>query len=433
MVDTNDAYHTPQTITLLAVFVLALAASFYMYEFILQVSVGVMTGDLMRDLSIDAAGIGAMSAFYYLAYTPMQLPAGLLYDRFGPRILLTIAVAVCAIGAFLFSIAHGFLPVAFGRFFMGVGSAFSFIGSLVLLTRWFPARYFAVLAGLVQLMSSIGAIAGEAPLAAAIQHFGWRGTILALALVGFALALVIWLVVRDSPVKNQPRPADHRRMSEWSRLKLVCKHPQTWLLGLYSFCSWAPILVFAALWGVPFLVIAYGMSTTEASFLCSMIWIGIGIGSPLIGIWSEQIGRRCYPLFVSALIGLIAMGAVLYIPHLPVFLLYIALFVVGLSASGQSLSFALVRDNNPNETVGTAIGFNNMLVVAGGILFQPLVGIILRLLWDGTVENGVPVYQIGHYQIAMLVVPLCYIVGMLMAGKFLHETHCKLYRERMGS
>ncbi len=425
MSETQDALFTQKKVTFLAVIILGLVATFYLYEFILQVSPAVMTSELMKSLNMDAAGLGLMSAFYYYGYTPMQLPAGLLFDRYGTRTLLTIAVAVCAIGALMFSMADTFLPVAFGRFFMGVGSAFAFIGALVVLTRWFPPQYFAVLAGLIQLMSSAGAIAGEAPLAAAVQHYGWRHTIFVLAIVGFVIALSIWLVVRDSPVRQQRKLEGRKSLSEFKRLKIIFSDSQTWWVGIYAFCSWAPVLVFSALWGVPFLMQSYGISTTQAASMCSMVWVGIGLGSPFIGVWSEIVKKRCFPLFISALIGLISISAVLYVKDLPIGLAYVALFFLGLSASGQALSFALVRDNNRPETVGTAIGFNNMLVVSGGLFFQPLVGIILQAMWKGNVVNGVPVYLHSHYQLAMTIIPVCFIAGMILSTKVLRESHCQ--------
>ena len=139
-----------------ATIICVLAATFYLYEFILQVSPQVITDQLMRDFGIHSAGLGFLAACYFYAYMPMQFPAGLLYDRFGPRILLTIMVAVCAVGALLFSRGDHLTIVAFGRALMGFGSAFAFIGTLVLVSRWFPASFFPVITGIVQSMSSVG-------------------------------------------------------------------------------------------------------------------------------------------------------------------------------------------------------------------------------------------------------------------------------------
>ena len=190
---------TNRTSRFLPYIICTLAAMFYLYEFVLQVSPAVMTNELMHDLKLNAAGFGAMAAFYYYAYTPMQIPAGLLFDRYGPRLLITVALLICSLGAFFFGLTNDTAWASAGRFFMGIGSAFSFIGSLVLISRWFPAKYFALLAGLVQMMSSIGAILGEAPLADVVHQFGWRHTIMYVSAIGIFLAVLVWLLVRDHP------------------------------------------------------------------------------------------------------------------------------------------------------------------------------------------------------------------------------------------
>lgn len=410
---------------LTSIVVCSAACLFFMYEFILQVSPNVMTQDLMRDLKVDAAGIGFISGAYYIAYTAMQIPAGLLYDRFGPRALLSIAALLCAGGAFAFGLTDSVFAASAGRFSMGGGSSFAFIGCLVLVSRWFPAKYFAFLAGLVQLMSSAGALVGEAPLAAAVEAYGWREVMTILAFVGTGVALLIWLIVRDAPRKVKVAHSQHRTRGELKRLGLVCKKSQTWFVALYAFTSWAPILVFAALWGVPFIQTTYNVSATNAATAVSMVWISIGFGSPLLGWFSDRIGLRVLPLIVCSTIGLISVSAVLYIPHLPYSFVFPLLLLFGFSASAQSLSFALVKDNNCSSMVGTAIGFNNTMVVVGGILFQPLVGLLLRYGWNGEMQNNIPIYQVSDYKIALSILPICFFIGIIMSVFFIKESHCR--------
>lgn len=420
----SEISHSKKATKYLPVIVCTLAGLFYLYEFVLQVSPSVMTTELMRDLKLNAAGLGTMAAFYYYAYTPMQIPAGLLYDRFGPRVLITIALLICASGAFFFGLTNNVAMASLGRFFMGIGSAFSFIGALVLVAHWFPARYFALLAGIIQLMSSIGAIMGQAPLAKVVENFGWRHTVMSVSVIGVFLSILVWLVVRDRP-EGQSMPAKTTiRKGELKRLAQVCGKKQTWWLGLYSFTSWAPITAFAALWGVPYLVSLYGISTAQASSACSMIWLGIGVGSPLIGWISDKMGKRCPPLTGASMIGVVALFGILYLP-LPLTMMYVFLFLFGLAATGQSLSFGLVKDLHPNNVVGTAIGFNNMAVVAGGALFQPLVGILLQMHWAGQSVSGAPVYTLSDYRSAMIILPLCYLVGTFISKRFLKETYCQ--------
>jgi MFS family permease len=431
---TNEAVLTepPRVLTkkkqlLLASLICALAAAFSMYEFILQVSPSVMTNELMHDLNLNAASLGTMIAFFYYSYTPMQLPAGLLFDRFGPRRLITLATLVCAVGALLFGVTSGVFIASMGRLLIGIASSFSFIGALLLVSRWFPPHYFALLTGLVQLMSSVGAIAGQVPIVTALNHWGWRTTTIGLGILGLFLALLIWIIVRDSPetVSQRKKFQANSKKSELKCLQQVCNNRQTWLIALYSFAIWAPITAFAALWGIPFLVANYSISTETASQASAMIWLGVGIGSPLLGYLSDKIQSRSIPLSFSALIGVISLGIVIYSTHLSIFFLYAMLFIFGLAASGQALAFGVVQDNNSPSVVGTAIGFNNMAVVAGGALFQPLIGILLDYNWDGTMSNGSPLYNILDYHKALITLPLCYILAFIVSGFLLRETHCQ--------
>ncbi len=112
------------SVSFAAILICTLAALFYLYEFTLQVSPGVMTHELMRDLGLNAASLGLVSGFYYYAYTPMQIPAGLLHDRFGPRMVLTLAIIACSLGAFFFATSQTLTEAALGRVLMGIGSAF---------------------------------------------------------------------------------------------------------------------------------------------------------------------------------------------------------------------------------------------------------------------------------------------------------------------
>jgi len=407
-----------------AIVICLLGAIFYLYEFVLQVSPNVISNDLMRDLHLQAAGLGLLSASFFYAYMPMMFPAGLLYDRFGPRILLTIMVAVCATGALLFSHSKYIEVITLGRSMMGFGSAFAFIGTLVLVSRWFAAKYFPLMTGIVQAMSSVGAILGTIPLAQAVDQFGWRHSISGLAIAGFCMALAIWAIVRDSP-KGHVIVKHQHSQSEWKRLVTVCKKPQTWLVGLYAFTMWAPITVFAELWGVAYLRATYHLGTVNASSYITFIWIGVAIGSPLLGVISQRLRRRCLPLIAMALLGLFAFTIIAYIENLSSFWLYTAMLVFGFSASGCILTFSLVRENNALATVGSAIGFNNMMVVAGGALLQPLVGIILKYQWHGEMMDSVPIYSVNAYRLGLLVIPTCYIVALILARFFINETYCR--------
>lgn len=412
--------------TLLAVIICILASAFYMYEFTLQVALGVMTNELMQDLSLNAASLGLMSAFFYYAYTPMQIPAGFLHDRFGPRKMITLAILTCALGAFCFSTSTNLFNASAGRFLMGIGSAFSFTGALLLISRWFPPAYFAVLAGIVQLMSAVGAIGGELPLAIAIHHWGWRHSMAFLTLVGVLLAILVFFIVRDFPADNKPPIISFSpRESIFHKFKVIFVRIQLWWTAGYSFLVWAPIAAFAGLWGVPFLVNDYHLTTPEASLACAAIWIGVGLGSPLSGWISEYIERRRIVLIVCSIIGVISSLIIIY-GHVSLHLLYVMLFAFGFAGGGQSLAFCVVRDISHPSRMGAAMGLNNMATVAGGAIIQPVIGYLLYKNWDGTYSaNHLPFYSVSDYHLGLFMIPLCYILATLVSSFLIKETYCQ--------
>lgn len=420
---TNTSINSSNNNLKTAYVIFFLAASFYLYEFILQVAPSVMAESMMKTFKVTGEGFGFISAFYFYAYAPTQLPAGVLYDRYGPRKLMTFAIILCALGSAFFASTDSVFTASIGRFLIGIGSAFSFIGVLVLIARWFPPYYFAILAGVAQLMSSVGAMFGEVPLATLIDHVGWRTASFILSGVGFILAGFFWVYIRDYPHQQNQTIPQHYLRQEWKRLVAVCKHAHTWIIGGYAFAIWTPIAIFAALWGVPYLQEKFHITVVAASGLCSMIWLGIGVGSPLLGWLSDKMESRRLALIISAILGLSATLLLLYSSQLTYGWAYSVLFMLGLGAGGQTVSFAVVKENNPAELVGTASGFNNLSVLIGGAIFQPLVGYILHHLESSRLVNGVHVYSVSSYQIALLVMPLCFLTSLLIAVFLLKESH----------
>lgn len=409
----------------IAIGMYSLAALFLCYEMAVQVSPSIMTFQLMRDFQIQHTGLGVMAAFYFYSYTLMQIPAGLLYDHFGPRTLLTVASIICALGALFFAFTATVYWAAFGRFLMGLGSSFAFIGVLVVAARWFDGFYFAFLVGIAQLLAAIGAIAGEVPLAFMVNHIGWRETMYWLVAVGFVLAFLCLFVLKDRP-KHEHHEVMTREHSLRRHLGQVLERSQTWAFAIYAFCGWGPMSVFASLWGVPFLMNRYNVPNTLAAFAIMMMWLGLGILSPFVGWFSNLIGRRKPILWVGSLVGLSASLLLLYTPGLPFWVAFVLLFLMGIASAAHILTFALVRDINRHSVIATGIGVNNMAVVIGGALLQPLVGGILSHLWDGhSLINGIQAHATSDYQIALLVVPILFFIGFLTAVFFVKETRCR--------
>lgn len=410
------------------IFIVTLAALFYVYDYFIQVSPAVITDQLMQEFSIGAAGLSFLGACFFYAYAVMQIPAGLLLDRFGARRLLSVAILISGLGVMLFGSTSNFALAGFGRFMIGFGSAFAFISTLFLASRWFAHRYFTLIAGLVQFAGCLGSIAGEAPLATFINHYGWRESMLLAGSTTVVLAVLYWLIIRDQPHAYQTQTPS-TSLNEWQRLRAVLKMPQVWWIGWCGFFCWVPVATIGALWGVPYLMKVYGWTNTQAAGFCSLFWIALGISSPLLGWYSERIGSRKVPFYICFTAGLIGALLIFFAAELPVWLVGAALILLGICAAVQSLTFGVAKDILPNNIFGTASGFLNMMAIIAGGISQQIVGLLLHFTWNQQIQNGVPLYTVNNYRIGILVLPIAALIGLWITARKLGETNCVAHFE----
>ena len=151
-------------------------ALFFFYAWILRVSPSVMVEELMRDFAVGGAIVGNLSALYFYGYAGMQIPVGLLLDRFGPRRLMTAAAGLVAVACLLFASSHGLASASLTRFLIGAGCAFSLVGAMAVAGQWFPRERFALLGGLAMMFGMAGGVFGQAPLRMAVDATDWRTT-----------------------------------------------------------------------------------------------------------------------------------------------------------------------------------------------------------------------------------------------------------------
>jgi MFS family permease len=393
-------------------------AVFFFYAWVLRVAPSVMVEELMRDFAVGAALLGHLSAAYFYGYAGMQIPVGLLLDRFGPRRLMTGAALVCAGGCVLFASGGTLGAVTAGRFLIGASAAFSLVGAMAVAGQWFPATRFAILSGGAMAMGMAGGVFGQAPLRLLLEASDWRTAMMVLAAGGVAVATGVFATVRDR-WRGQGGVA-----SLLVGLGAVVRHPQTWLIALSGLGTSGPLLGFAGLWGVPFLETAYGLPRTRAAALTSMLFLGWGAGAPFFGWLSDRVGRRKTPLLAGLALETLALGVVIYVPGLPVTLLGGLSFLVGFLGSAQIVCFALVRENHPPGRSATAIGLVNALVTGAGALFQPLVGWLLDLAWTGETLLGARVYSLPAYRLALGSLIACCLGGLLCLLA-VRETFCR--------
>jgi sugar phosphate permease len=405
-------------------FICGLGALFYCYEYFLRITPSVMTSELMSKYNLSGSEVGNLSAFYYHAYVPMQILVGLLMDRYGPRRLLTVACLLCALGTYLFAGHYGLYIAELGRFIIGFGSAFAFVGALKLATIWLPPNRFALVSGIIMCLGMTGAMCGDILLRKMVDYAGWQTTVYVSAVAGIVLALVLWSGVRDA---DPHHPHHHIHVIQFKEvlngLLAALANPQIWLVGMVGFLLYTSLSAFAELWSIPYLEQAHSLTKNSAAYANSMVFLGWAIGSPLWGWFSDFIRRRCFPVLIGAMGSLIFVSTLLYVPHLSEVCIYAVLFLFGFFSSVQILVFAICHEASKMKMAGTAIALTNMIVMIGGNIYQPVIGKLLDMGWVNDLAQGARVYPTHAYQVALSVVPIGIVVAIIVT-LFIRETFC---------
>jgi sugar phosphate permease len=413
---------------------IAVPALLYFFSYFHRVAPAVVAADLMRAFAVTAAALGTLAAIYPYVFALMALVAGSLADTLGPRWTMALGGATMGVGAALFGVAPTFSVAFVGRLLVGLGASVMLISWLSLAAAWFRPDEFATVSGWTQTIGNVGALAAASPLALAVEAFGWRPTFIVIGAVTLALAVLAVLIVRDRPEAmglppvnpGARRPAASLREVVVS-IPAVVGNRRTWPPVLAAAGVYATLVTFQGLWGLPYLTQVHHLERVRAATLISLLAIGFGIGSPLVGWISDRwLGLRRVPMAVFA-----AVYAASWLPlvlpagpRLPVVLLAALFLVMGFSSAGLVLVWSCVREVNDPRSVGIAVGFCNAPIFLGFAVLQWLTGVMLDARWTGLVSGGTRLYPVDAYRAAFTIC-LVIALGALVAAALVTETRCR--------
>ena len=425
---THGRGHPPAT---LAWLVWGLGAALYLIAFYQRVAPAVLVQELTREFALTGAALGNLSAFYFYSYVAMQIPTGLIADRWGPRKLLTAGAALTAVGTLVFALAPTAYVANAGRLAIGAAAGVAFVAMLKIASHWMPSRQFALASGVALFVGVMGATLAGAPLRLLVDALGWRTVMVASAAATALVAVAIWLVARDDPAERGydsyfPHGADGAGGSSVrDDLKAVLAYRNTWLLFVIPGAFSGIVLMFAGLWGVPFLATQYGFSTAEAASLCSLLLISWSVSSIAYGPLSQRLGGRKVPYIAGLLVTMALWAAIVWVPGWSRPVLAALLVALGIAAGAFILNFAYAKASVPARLAGTVSGIANMGVMMGGLVMQPLVGWVLDRHWTGALTpGGARLYDLAAYRSAFSLLFLWGAVA-LVALALTRETHCR--------
>ena len=390
--------------TLYACVTWILAVVIFFIEYLIRVSPSSMISELMYSFKANNLQISSFSAFFMYAYVIMQIPVGIIVDKYGSKNSIVISAFLYAINTYIFASTSNLLVAQISRFFLGLTGAFAFIGILKLCVNWFSKKTFPILVGLTQSVGMVGGALGSGIMGRLVKEYGWRNSLEIFSLAMFICILLVILFVKDKPASLSGK--DHllkKRVDVVIGLKKILNNKQTWLIAIISGLIYIPTGVLAELWGSFYLINVKEFSSIDSTDAISVIFIGWSIGGPLFGLISNIIGRKS-TILIGIINNMVTLPVVLYCPIENHIVICILFFIYGLLNSSSIVCYTAISEQYEKNIQGTALGFANALSVLISAIFQQLIGFVIDLIRQERIINNFNDYIPSEIKLSMLLI-----------------------------
>ena len=379
---------------------------------------------------INATSLATFTVLQLVVYAGMQVPVGVLLDRYGSRAMLITGLVLMTAGQLGFAFVESFPAAVAARAVVGAGDAMVFVSVIRLVTVWFLVRQGPMVTQLTGLSGQLGAIAAAGPLSYLLHELGWTGAFALTSSIGVVLLVAVLALVKDSPYRRGDVVAIKLRALALS-VRTVWGNPGT-RLGMWShFVSQFSATVFALLWGYPFLVQGLGWSTSGASTLL-MAMTAWAVVSGLVT--ARLVARLPYYrswIVVGIVIAMVVpWTAVLLWPGVaPGWLVVVMAFATASGGPAAMVGFDLARSFTPPHETGRANGLVNVGGFTASLLTMALIGVVLDLSASG----GMGSYTLGDFKLAMSVQYVFWAFGIVQTLRYRRRGLAHLARVHPGS
>lgn len=379
-----------------ALSVWVIASLFYAYQYILRVMPSLMLNDLMQQFHIDAAIFGQFSGVYYIGYALMHLPLGILLDRYGPKKIMTACILLTVIGLMPILFAENWIYPLLGRALIGIGSSAAILGTFKIIRMTFSEKAFTRMLSLSVTIGLIGAIYGGGPVSYMCSTLGYKTVVEIFAVLGLLLAGITYIVV--PPLASQ---TDDNILAD---IKMVLTHRKVIALCCFAGCMVGPLEGFADVWGSAFLKQVYGFNAASASYLPSMIFIGMCSGAPVLSMLAEKTGSYLGSIISAGTVMLMIFIALIAQILTPTSIT-ISFFIIGVCCAYQILAIYKASTYLPERVAGLTTAAANMIIMLFGYAFHTLIGAVVKA-YGGTAVTESFIYGIS-------VIPTGLSIGVL--------------------
>ncbi len=380
----------------IAWFMWGVASIFYAYQYILRVMPNIIFEDIIAQFNIDAAVFGQFSGVYYIGYSLMHLPIGIMLDRYGPRKIMTGCILLTVVGLLPILFSNSWEYPLLGRAFIGIGSSAAILGTFKIIRMSFPEKKFTRMLSLSVTIGLIGAIYGGGPVSYMCSSLGYKTVIEIFAILGVLLAIMTYIIVPE--IKNETKT------TIFSDIKLVFTNFKVIALCLSAGLMVGPLEGFADVWGTQFFKQVYGFDQSLASYLPSIIFIGMCFGAPVLSMIAEKTGYYMGSIIGAGVLMFTAFVA-LTTKTLDLSGITISFLIVGVCCAYQILAIYKASTYVPENVAGLTTAVANMIIMIFGYAFHTTIGFVIQA-FGGINDASSFVYGIN-------VIPITLGIGIL--------------------
>lgn len=352
-----------------------------------RVAPAVTAPELINAFEISGTALGVLASAYFYSYGIMQIPVGILSDRWGPKKVIILSSFIASFGAISFGLSPSFSIAVISRIFVGIGVSAIFIAAMRILTNWFRGVELARISGVFMATGGLGWLMATTPLALMSQAFGWRGSFIAAGIFSLIPAVLSLFVLADTPAKKGfqdiagvPGFSKSTNTNIIKDLKTILRRKHFWAIAIWFTCRGGALFGFFGLWAGPYLMETYQLSKYSAGNILSMIAFAMILLSPVLGHMSDKtLSSRKKVLVWTSILNLLCWIAMLvFFEQLTTVWLYVIFFVMGITISSVgTIAILATKELFPPEIAGTSMGTMNVFPFIGGVVLQPLIGHIL--------------------------------------------------------
>ncbi len=392
-----------------ALFSCIMVAFYFSYEMMQLTFFNTLHAELIKLYQINEMQLSYLASAYLYSCAASIIPAGILFDRLPVKPLLLVTLWFAIVGTLVMATAHNLWLLVMARGLIGIGNGFALLGYLKLASHYFPKKKAALAKSFVYSAGMLGCILSQQPFLYFTHWLGLRASLFSLGVLGMMIWGLMAFILKTERIAANISPS--KQISLWQSLKLALINPRNLSCGFYACIVNLPMVLLGALWGKTYLMAIHRLTSESAVRMISFIFIGVMLGSPLLGWIASKVKEQRYLMLLFAGLGGVIFLSLVYLP-MDIVKLRMIFLLLGVITAAQLFSYLVVAKVNPREIEATSSSIIGILINAGGALYQLAFSWVLSLFPHG---GGKAVYTQTGFKYAFIMVALGFLLSAMLA------------------